>query len=200
MHSPKIVPSTSLSVRFQDHLFLTVLSITVTSASSLRSINRLSAITISAAKELFADGITSKWAPAGSDVTSTLIGYRPTGDARSHYVNVDWLSVAYSITRSPELTQINNFVPITMSDDDRSHYENVYWLHIADLATESHGQRSGTYSPHSSVVFTGSTRVRRPAGWSGSAALPPPILKNFSSDLRESQDLPKRPLQKRKSV
>ena len=96
---------------------------------------------------------------AGSDVTSSLIGYRPTGDARSHYVNVDWLSVADSITRSPELTEINNFVPITMSGDDRSHYENVYWLSIADSATDSHGQRSGAF--HSSVVVTGSTRVIR---------------------------------------
>ena len=59
----KIVPSTSFSVHFQDHLFLTVLSITVTSASSLRSINRLSAITSPAAKELFADSFPSKWAP-----------------------------------------------------------------------------------------------------------------------------------------
>ena len=66
---------------------------------------------------------------------------------------------ADSITRSPELTEINNFVPITMSGDDRSHYENVYWLSIADSATDSHGQRRGAF--HSSVVVTGSTRVRR---------------------------------------
>ena len=65
------------------------------------------------------------------------IGYRPTGDARSQYVNVDWLSVADSITRAD---------PIMMATDDRSHYENVHWLRIADSATDSHGQRSGAYS------------------------------------------------------